>query len=372
MTTGFCFDERALWHSTGEAVLFLPPGRWLQPPAAGGHAESPETKRRFKNLMDVSGLTRKLAVDTAPPATDEALRRIHPAQYLSEFQRLSAGAGGMLGEESPFGPGGFEIATLSAGLAMHAMDRVLTGAWRNGYSLSRPPGHHCMPDHSMGFCLLANIPVAIEEMKARHGLGKVAVIDWDVHHGNGSQAIYWERPDVLTISLHQNACYPVHLGTVAERGGGKGEGANVNVPLLPGGGHDSYVAAMDRIVLPALRRFQPELIVVASGLDANPFDPLARMMAHSGTYRALTERLMQAASDLCGGRLVMVHEGGYSEAYVPFCGHAIMETMSGQATEVTDPFLDFILLQQPPAEFVALENRRLAEMAEACGLKEAA
>jgi acetoin utilization deacetylase AcuC-like enzyme len=225
-----------------------------------------------------------------------------------------------------------------------------------------------MPHMSMGFCLLANIPVAIEEMKSRHGLGKVAVIDWDVHHGNGTQAIYWERPDVLTISLHQNACYPVHLGTVAERGEGKGEGTNINIPLLPGGGHDSYLAAMDRIVLPALHRFQPELIIVASGLDANPFDPLARMMAHSGTYRAMTQRLMQAADDLCSGKLVMVHEGGYSEAYVPFCGHAIMETMSGEVTEVVDPFLDFILLQQPPSEFVELENRRLAGMAEAYGL----
>ena len=372
MTTGFCFDERTLWHSTGEAVLILPPGRWLQPPAAGGHAESPETKRRFKNLMDVSGLSRRLAVETAPPATEEALRRIHPDSYLSEFRRLSAAEGGILGEESPFGHGGYEIAALSAGLATHAMDRVLSGVWRNAYSLSRPPGHHCMPDHSMGFCLLANIPVAIEEMKARHGLAKVAVIDWDVHHGNGTQAIYWDRPDVLTISLHQNACYPTMLGTVSERGEGKGEGANINIPLLPGGGHDSYIAAMDRIVLPALQRFQPELIVVASGLDANPFDPLARMMAHSGTYRALTQRLMQAADDLCGGRLVMVHEGGYSEAYVPFCGHSIMETLSGETTEVVDPFLDFILLQQPPSEFVELENRRLGDMATAYGLAGAA
>lgn len=369
MTTGFCFDERTLWHSTGEAVLFLPLGRWLQPPAGGGHAESPETKRRFKNLLDVSGLSQKLAVESAPPATEAALHRIHPETYLSEFRRLSAAQGGNLGDGSPFGHGGFEIATISAGLAIHAMDKVLTGQWRNAYSLSRPPGHHCMPELPMGFCLLANIPVAIEEMKARHGLGKVAVVDWDVHHGNGTQAIYWDRPDVLTISLHQNACYPMHLGKVSERGEGKGEGTNINIPLLPGGGHDSYVTAMDLVVLPALRRFQPDLIVVASGLDANPFDPLARMMAHSGTYRAMTQRLMQAAEDLCGGRLVLVHEGGYSEAYVPFCGHAIMETLSGQATEVVDPFLDVVSLQQPPAEFVALETRRLTEMAASHGLK---
>ena len=368
MTTGFLFDERTLWHTTGEAALFLRSGGWIQPPAAGGHAESPETKRRFKNLLDVSGLSRHLAVETAPEASDEALRRIHPATYLRDFKRLSDAGGGMLGEESPFGQGSYEIAALSAGLAIQAMDRVLTGTWQNAYSLSRPPGHHCMPDHSMGFCLMANIPVAIEEMRARHQLGKVAVVDWDVHHGNGTQAIYWDRADTLTISLHQSNCYPTNSGTVAERGVGAGEGANLNIPLLPGGGHTSYLAAMDRIVLPALDRFRPDLIVVASGLDANALDPLARMLAHSDTYRALTARLMQAADSLCAGRLVMVHEGGYSEAYVPFCGQAILETLSGRRTQVIDPFLDFLMAQQPPPEFDALETRRVDEMAASFGL----
>jgi acetoin utilization deacetylase AcuC-like enzyme len=368
MGTGFSFDERTLWHTTGEAALFMRPGGWIQPLAGGGHAESPETKRRFKNLLDVSGLTRHLAVESAPPASDEALRRIHPASYLTEFKRLSDADGGNLGEESPFGHGSYEIAALSAGLAIHAMDRVLTGQWSNAYSLSRPPGHHCMPDHAMGFCLMANIPIAIEEMKDRHGLGKVAVIDWDVHHGNGTQAIYWDRPDVLTISLHQNACYPTNSGASSERGAGAGQGANINIPLLPGGGHQSYLTAMDRIVLPALQRFQPDLIVVASGLDANALDPLARMLAHSDTFRRLTERLLQAAATLCQGRLVLVHEGGYSETYVPFCGQAIMEVLSGRPTEVIDPFLAFLSEQQPPPEFDALESRRLDEMAAAFGL----
>lgn len=368
MTTGFCFDERTLWHTTGEAALFLKPGGWIQPPAAGGHAESPETKRRFKNLLDVSGLSRHLVVETAPEAGEEALRRIHPSSYLNEFKRLSDADGGMLGEETPFGQGSYEIAALSAGLAIHAMDKVITGGWANAYSLSRPPGHHCLPDFPMGFCLMANIPVAIEEMRARHGLDKVAVIDWDVHHGNGTQAIYWNRADTLTLSLHQNSCYPTNSGAASERGEGEGQGANINIPLLPGGGHQSYLTAMDRIVLPALRRFRPELIVVASGLDANALDPLARMLAHSDTYRAMTTRLMQAAEDLCQGRLVMVHEGGYSEAYVPFCGQAIMETLSGRRTQVIDPFLDFLMAQQPPPEFDALEDRRLADMAALYGL----
>jgi acetoin utilization deacetylase AcuC-like enzyme len=368
MATGFCFDERTLWHSTGEAALFLRPGGWLQPPAGSGHAESPETKRRLRNLLDVSGLWRHLDVASAEPAGHEDLRRIHPESYLAAFKALSDAGGGELGEESPFGRGSYEIAALSAGLATLALDRVLSGDWTNAYALSRPPGHHCLPDRPMGFCLMANIPVAIEAMRARRGLGKVAVVDWDVHHGNGTQAIFWERPDVLTISLHQNACYPSHLGTVAERGGGRGEGANINIPLLPGGGHDSYLMAIDRIVLPALERFRPEIIVVASGLDANGCDPLARMLAHSGTFRAMTGRLMQAAAALCGGRLAMVHEGGYAEAVVPFCGLAVIEELAGRRTAVEDPFLAMLEAQQPPPEFVALEDRRLADMAQAFGL----
>lgn len=356
MTTGFRFDERTLCHTTGEAGPFLRPGGWIQPPAGSGHAESLETKRRFKNRLDVSGLSRHLAVETAPEAGEKAVRGVHPAQYLTEFKRLSDAGGGMLGEESPFGRGSHEIAALSVGLAVHAMDRVLTGQWQDAFSLSRPPGRHCLPDRPTGFCQLASIPIAVEERKARHGLGKVAVIDWDVHHGDGSQAIQWSRPDVPTVSLHQNACCPTSSGTSGDRGAGAragaGRGASLNPPLLPGGGHASYLSAMDRIVLPAL-------IAIATGLDANALDPLARMLAHSGTDRAQTRRVMRAASDLCGGRLVMVHEGGFSEAYAPFCGQAIPATLAGKRAGVVDPFLDFLMAQQPPPGFDALETRRL-------------
>lgn len=368
MTMGCCFAERTLWHSTDAAALFLRPGGWVQPPAGGDTAETPETKRRFKNLPEVSGLWRKLAVETADPICGEVIRRIHPDSYLTEFKHLSDADSGILGEESPFGHGGHEIAARSAGPACHAMDRVLTGAWRYAHSLSRPPGHPCMPDHSMGFRLLANIPVAIKEMKVRHGLGRVAVVDRDVHHGNGMQANYRARGDVLTLLLHRNARCPVHLGTVAERGAGAGTGADINIPLLPGGGHISCPAAMDRIVLPAPERFRPEPIGVASGLDANGIDPLARMMAHSGTCCAMTARLMQAADALFSGRLVVVHEGGCSEVLFPFCGHAIMEALSGQPTEVIDPLLCFPAARQPPPEFDALEARRLDGMARDFGL----
>ena len=366
--TAFFFDELCLWHSASQHALILPVGGWVQPPAAAGHAESPETKRRLKNLLDVSGLTRQLDLRSAAPASEEDLLRVHPAHYLERFKALSDAGGGLLGEHAPIGPGSYEIARLSAGLAIAAVDAVLHGEADNAYALSRPPGHHCLADQAMGFCFLANIPLAIEAARARHGIERVAVIDWDVHHGNGTQAIYYDRPDVLTISLHQEGCFPAGYGGAADRGAGAGEGCNLNIPLLPGGGHDAYLYAFERLVVPALARFRPQLIVVACGYDANAVDPLARMLAHSGTFRAMTARLRQVAEQFADGRLVLVHEGGYAEAYVPFCGLAVIEELAGVTTAVTDPLLGFIEQQQPNAEVRALQRRLLDRQAEDCGL----
>ncbi|AOE85307.1 class II histone deacetylase [Pseudomonas sp. TCU-HL1] len=366
--TAFLFDELSLWHSASQHALILPVGGWVQPPSSAGHAESPETKRRLKNLMDVSGLTRQLQISSAAPASEEDLLRVHPAHYLERFKALSDAGGGELGDHAPIGPGSYEIAKLSAGLAMAAVDAVLTGEADNAYALSRPPGHHCLADQAMGFCMLANIPVAIEAAKARHGLGKVAVIDWDVHHGNGTQAIYYQRPDVLTISLHQDGCFPPGYSGTEDRGEGAGLGANLNIPLLPGSGHEAYLDAMQRIVIPALERFEPELIIVACGYDANAVDPLARMLLHSDSFRSMTRLVRETAERLCQGRLVLVHEGGYAEAYVPFCGLAVMEELSGIRTPVEDPLRDFIVLQQPGEAQRRLQKALIGEMAEAFGL----
>ncbi|MNP21412.1 Histone deacetylase-like amidohydrolase [compost metagenome] len=219
----------------------------------------------------------------------------------------------------------------------------------------------------MGFCMLANIPVAIEAAKARHGLGKVAVIDWDVHHGNGTQAVYYNRPDVLTISLHQEGCFPPGYSGAEDRGEGAGLGANINIPLLAGSGHEAYLEAMQRIVIPALERFEPELILVACGFDANAVDPLARMLLHSDSFRAMTRLVREAAERLCHGRLVLVHEGGYAEAYVPFCGLAVMEELSGIRTDVADPLRDFITLQQPGEAQRRLQSELIGELARMFG-----
>ncbi|PMX27827.1 class II histone deacetylase [Pseudomonas sp. MPR-R2A7] len=363
--SAFFFDELSLWHSAGLHALTLPVGGWVQPPAAAGHAESPETKRRLKSLLDVSGLTRHLQVQSANPATHEDLLRVHTPGYLQRFKAMSDAGGGELGPNAPIGPGSYEIARLSAGLAMAAVDAVLSGEVDNAYSLSRPPGHHCLADSAMGFCFLANIAIAIEAAKAQRGLGKVAVIDWDVHHGNGTQSIFEERADVLTISLHQDGCFPAGYSGEADRGRGAGLGANINIPLPPGSGHEAYLYAMQRIVMPALERFEPELIIVACGYDANAVDPLARMLLHSDSFRQMTRCVRKAAERLCQGRLVLVHEGGYSEAYVPFCGLAAIEELAGVRTEVADPMLEFVQLQQPKEALAAFQRHWIDALAEA-------
>lgn len=368
MKTAFYHDERCLWHSTGEHALILPVGGWVQPPAGAGHAESPESKRRFRNLLDVSGLAAQLDMRGGAPASREDMLRVHPSGYLDRFKALSDAGGGNAGIYSPFGAGSFEIAALSAGLAKQAVADVWARRVANAYVLSRPPGHHCLPEQSMGFCLLANIPIALEALRAEHGPLRVAVLDWDVHHGNGTQAVYYDRADTLTISIHQESCFPPGQGLASERGAGAGLGANLNVPLLPGGGHQAYMDAMELLVLPALRAFAPDMIVVASGLDANGFDPLARMQAHSETFRAMTEQVKSLADTICDGRLLCVHEGGYAEVIVPFCGLAVLEAMSGIRTAVVDPVLGLLQAQQPAPDFVAFQRDRLQQQADRLAL----
>ena len=336
----------------------------MQPLAAGGLPENPETKRRFKNLMDVTGLSAELDMRSAAAAGWDDLARVHPEEFLRRFKDLSDLGGGELGLRTPFAKGGFEIAALSAGLAKAAVLEVWGGACRNAYALSRPPGHHCLPDWPNGFCLLNNIGIAVEAARAAGHQGRIAVIDWDVHHGNGTEAVFYDRSDVLTISLHQERNYPTDTGFIEDRGRDAGLGFNMNIPLPPGAGHVSYLEAMDRIVLPALDHYRPDIIIIACGYDAGCFDPLARMLATAETFRAMTRQVMDAADRLCEGRLVMVYEGGYSEVYVPFCGHAVMQELAGRATDAPDPMGPIVAARQPSARMDTFVSTLIGEMAD--------
>jgi acetoin utilization deacetylase AcuC-like enzyme len=335
MATGFVWHELYMWHNTWNWAQVFAPSLTVQP---GEHAENPETKRRFRNLVEVSGLIDHLTTIKPRYATEDELARFHDRAYIARIKALSAENGGDASTLTPFGRGSFEIAQLSAGGVMAAFDAVIEAKVKNAYALVRPPGHHAIKNLGLGFCLFGNAVVAILHAKATHRVGRIATVDWDVHHGNGTQAAFYDRDDVLTISIHQDNLFPANSGGLAERGEGKGAGYNLNIPLPPGAGDGAYIAAFEQVVIPALHRYRPELIVVPSGFDASGVDPLGRMMITSEGYRAMTRMLMQAADALCGGRMVMSHEGGYSQTYVPYCGLAVLEEMTGIRTHVADPW----------------------------------
>ena len=363
MRTGFFHNERCMWHGGGHYALTLPVEGLVQP-IPDGYPDSPETKRRLRNLLDVTGLIDELDLQTAEAAMFEDLHRVHPRSYLQQFKSLSDQGGGELGPRAPFGAGGYEIAALSAGLVKSALLSVLQGGHRNAYALSRPPGHHCLPETPNGFCLLANIAIAVEAAFEARLTERVAVVDWDVHHGNGTEAIFYDREDVLTISLHQERNYPMDSGDAEDQGAGAGEGANMNIPLPPGVGHRTYLEAMERLVIPALQNFDPDCIIIACGFDASAVDPLGRMLASAETFREMTRQLMDVADEICDGRLIAAHEGGYSAAYVPFCGHAVLEEMSGSAITAPDPMADTLRLRQPSVQLENIYSHLLGDLEE--------
>lgn len=332
MTTGFCWHELFAWHDAGR--LNAP---FVEPHEALDH---PETKRRLRNLLDASGLLSKLTPIAPREASDEDILRVHAPDYLARVRAVSEnGEGGQLGRMAHIGPGGLAIARLAAGAAIATVDAVLCGDVRNAYALVRPAGHHAKRDVARGYCILNNVAIASRHALAAHCLSRIAIVDWDVHWGDGTQALFWDDPQVLAISIHQNELLNSPGGYTTETGGAGAPGSTLNIPLPPGCGHGPYLAAFEQVVIPALERYRPDLIIVASGLDALANDSYGRMNLHSDSYRALTQMLMDCADRVCQGRLVLCHEGGYSALAVPFAGLAIMEALSGLSSGVSDPFM---------------------------------
>lgn len=339
MATGLVWHELYMWHDTGTAAWVLQPGLTVEPLR---HLENADGKRRIRNLVEVSGLLQKLTQLAPRPATEAEILRLHTPGYLERIRKMSSERGGDAGELTPFGSGSYEIALLAAGGCIRAVDAVLDGEVDNAYALVRPPGHHAERDVGRGFCIFGNTALAALHARHARGLARVAVVDWDVHHGNGTEHAFYDDPSVLTISVHQDNNFPPGSGAIGDRGTGEGTGYNINIPLPAGSGVGAYVSTFERVVAPALRAFRPELILIASGLDASAMDPLASMMMTSDGYRNLTRTMLAAAAEVCGGRLVACHEGGYSPAYVPYCGLAILEELADSRTGLEDPLLGLL------------------------------
>jgi acetoin utilization deacetylase AcuC-like enzyme len=338
--TGFVWHEKFAWFDLGQdAGLFHSNGYSIQPDR---HVYDLEVVRRFRGLLEVSGLLEQLAVVAPRSATDAELERVHPRAFVETVKQLSAlPMGGEAGDFAPIPHGGFEIAALAAGGAISAVEAVVKGIVPNVYALLRPAGHHARPERSMGFCIFSNAAIAARHVLAECGVERVALVDWDVHHGNGTQAALYEEPRALTISIHQDRLYPPDDGFVSQIGEGQAVGTNLNVPLPAGCGGEVYGEVYDQVVIPALERFRPDVIIVPCGFDAGHMDPMGRMVLHSEDYRGLTRKLMAAADKLCGGRLVFLHEGGYSRWTVPFYGLAVLEELSGIKTDIVDPYLGY-------------------------------
>lgn len=227
-------------------------------------------------------------------------------------------------------------AALSVGGALSAVDWTLEADGRNAYVLTRPPGHHATRDTAMGFCLFNNVAVAARH---RRGLERVAIVDWDVHHGNGTCDTFYEDGSVLYVSLHQDGLYPPDTGQPEETGRGDGLGATMNVPLQAGTSARGYLLAFERIVVPAVRSFRPELILISAGGDPAGTDPLGMMSVTAEGFRAMTRHVENVAHNL-GSRVVAVQEGGYSADHLPFCVLAMVEELADLAPQLgSDPLL---------------------------------
>ena len=335
--TGIVWDSRFLDHDTGLAMssVTVPADSVWEPQP---HAASPQLVARAHRLLGRTGVLAHLTEIAPRQATVAEIERVHTPEHVRHVRDVSLAGGGEAGEFAPASPATYEVARLAAGGALAAVDAVMTGTLRNVYALLRPPGHHATPDRAMGFCYFNNVAVAARHAQDAHGAQRVAIVDWDVHHGNGTQAAFWTDPSVLFVSLHQDDWYPTGSGKVGDVGAGAGAGFTVNVPLPAGTGNAGYLAAFDRVVAPAVRRHRPDLILVSAGQDPSGVDPLGRMAVSANGFRLLGERVAALADEVCDGRLVACHEGGYSPSYAPVCTWAAVEGLSGIRTDFEDPY----------------------------------
>jgi acetoin utilization deacetylase AcuC-like enzyme len=289
----------------------------------GYHPERPERLVAARAAVKRAGVrVRSIA---ARRATREELERVHQPRYLDELEGL-AGERTQLDPDTYLAPESVEAAQRAAGGAAALVDAILEGDVLRGAALLRPPGHHARPDRAMGFCLLNNVAVAAAHALAR-GLGRVAVVDWDVHHGNGTQEMFFRDPRVLYLSLHQWPFYP-GTGNATEIGERDGAGYTVNVPMSAGARTGDYAAAFNRALLPILEAYAPELVLVSAGFDAHKSDPLAGMQLEAAAYGWMTSALARVADKSAGGRMALLLEGGYD---LPALESSLAESLAALA-----------------------------------------
>ncbi len=277
--------------------------------APSGHPERPSRAIAVRDALVAAGIARAGTHVATRQATDAELAAVHGGAYLSTLERLVPGHTGWIDADTYYSPGTWTAALSAAGSTCELATRVMSGELSQGIAVVRPPGHHATRDQAMGFCLLNNVAAAAAAARAA-GAARVAIVDWDVHHGNGTQDIFWDDPNVLYLSVHQFPYYP-GTGAPTEIGGANAIGATINVGL-PGGSRDAdYLATFDHVFLPAIEKFKPDVVFISAGFDAFEHDPLAGMRVTQAGFAQMAQRLRYAAERSASGRIVAVLEGGY-------------------------------------------------------------
>lgn len=276
-----------------------------------GHPEHAGRLESIWEVLQTHSMLKRLKSVTPQPATLEQLEMVHDPRYVELVVRAAEQGGGMLDPDTYLLPVSYEVARLSVGGVLGAVDAVLSGEADNAVAPIRPPGHHALPNRGMGFCIFSNVAIAARHAQRAHGTKRVMIVDYDVHHGNGTEAIFYDDPDVLYVSTHQYPFYP-GSGALHDIGRGEGLGSTINMPLSAGVGNEGFRELYERILWPAAKRFQPELILVSAGFDAHWNDPLAMLQLDLKGYAHLSRELVAMAQVLCGGHIIFVLEGGYN------------------------------------------------------------
>jgi len=318
MSVGLVYDPVYLGHDTGD------------------HVENARRLEVTMGLLESSKIRRQLVSITPAPAPLEDLLLVHSAQHITLIDRSGRDGGGWLDGDTVMSAGSYEAAIYAAGGTAKATEMVIKGEVESAFALVRPPGHHATRTDAMGFCLFNNVAIAARKATQKHGLDRVLIVDFDVHHGNGTQDAFYDDPNVLYISTHQYPLYP-GTGRVEETGIASGRGHTVNIPLPPWSGDREYLLAFEQIVVPVAHRFRPEIILVSAGYDAHWADNISSMQVTVGGYARMVTILKQLAAELCQGRMVFALEGGYHLQALAYSVKATFEVLLGLPAGVDDP-----------------------------------
>ncbi len=292
--TAFLYDPVFLEHQTGR-----------------GHPERPQRLTAIMERIECNGTLDRCLRLEVPDVSRKALLRVHEEAYIDHIAGMSS-TGDIFSEDADTvgGPDTYRAAIKAAGAAQRAIDAVVSGEAANAFCAVRPPGHHAERDHAKGFCYFNNVAVAARHAKDSYGIKRVAIIDWDIHHGNGTQHTFYDDPSVFYFSIHQYPHYP-GTGRADEKGAGKGTGFTMNVPVAAGSGDTEFMEAFTHKLIPAMNSFKPELVIVSAGFDAHEDDPLSYTNVTTAGFVTLTRHVVDIARRHCAGRLVSVLEGGY-------------------------------------------------------------